>query len=180
MKKCSVLDIENALNNAHCQIIDVREPAEHEAEHLSAAKLIPLSRFDAELPKSGLDKNKPVYVLCRSGNRAGQAAQKLMQAGFQEVRVLEGGLAAWSAAGKSTTKGVSRVWGLERQVRFAAGFLVLLGLMLAHWVNIYWVGLSVFVACGLMFSAVTDTCTMGLILAKMPWNQKNSKGCCAS
>ena len=63
-------------------------------------------------------------------------------------------------------------WALERQVRFAAGLLVLTGVLSSVFVHPYFVWLSAFVGAGLVFAAVTDTCAMGLLLAKMPWNSQ--------
>jgi hypothetical protein len=70
---------------------------------------------------------------------------------------------------------------LERQVRIAAGLLVLLGALLGWLVHPALVGLSAFVGAGLVFAGVTDTCGMGLLLARMPWNQVNDAAntCCA-
>jgi hypothetical protein len=60
---------------------------------------------------------------------------------------------------------------LERQVRIAAGSLVLIGIALGWFVHPYFIGLSAFVGAGLVFAGVTDTCGMGMILARMPWNK---------
>ena len=60
---------------------------------------------------------------------------------------------------------------LERQVRIAAGFLVLTGVILGFTVHPGFFGLSGFVGAGLMFAGITDTCAMGMLIAKMPWNQ---------
>jgi hypothetical protein len=60
---------------------------------------------------------------------------------------------------------------LERQVRIAAGFLVLAGSLLAFFVHPYFVALPAFVGAGLMFAGITDSCAMGMLIAKMPWNQ---------
>ncbi len=61
---------------------------------------------------------------------------------------------------------------LERQVRIAAGSLVLLGAALGAFVHPAFVGLSAFVGAGLLFAGVTDTCGMGMALARMPWNRR--------
>jgi hypothetical protein len=60
---------------------------------------------------------------------------------------------------------------LERQVRIAAGSLVLLGSALGCFVDPAFIGLSAFIGAGLIFAGITDTCGMGIILARMPWNQ---------
>ncbi len=109
--------------------------------------------------------------MCRSGNRARQGAEKLAGKGFTGVHVIEGGMQAWSKAGLPVVKGESKIWSLERQVRFAAGLLVLAGVILAFAVHPYFALLSGFIGAGLVFAAVTDTCGMAMMLAKMPWNQ---------
>ena len=94
-----------------------------------------------------------------------------MAKGFTDIHVIEGGMAAWSEANLPMIKGDSRVWSLERQVRFTAGLFVLAGVLLGILVNPYLVLISGFIGAGLMISAVTDTCGMGMILARMPWNK---------
>ena len=84
---------------------------------------------------------------------------------------------AWTEAKLPVVKGESKIWSLERQVRFVAGFLVVLGGVLALAVHPYFVGLSIFVGAGLTFAAVTDTCGMAMILARMPWNQQKAATC---
>ena len=81
-----------------------------------------------------------------------------------------GGTLAWDAAGLPVVRGKKTIL-LERQVRIAAGFLVLVGAVLALVVHPYFVGLSAFVGAGLMFAGITDSCGMGMLLAKMPWNR---------
>lgn len=172
MKKISVEQFENEVKmNSGAQCLDVREPAEYAETRLENFNLSSLSRL-SEKSVEALEKSKTTYLLCRSGNRACQAADRLEKMGFSDVRVIEGGLGAWESAGKHVIKGLSKIWSLERQVRFAAGFLVLSGIVLATAVHPGGLFLSAFVAAGLMFSAVTDTCGMGMVLARMPWNQK--------
>ena len=68
------------------------------------------------------------------------------------------------------TKGKG-VISIERQVRIGAGTMVLAGVLLGHYVYPGWYFLSGFIGCGLIFAGITDWCGMGLLLAKMPWNQ---------
>ena len=88
---------------------------------------------------------------------------------------------AWEQAGLPMRRGPKAV-SLERQVRIAAGSLVLLGAVLALTVHPWFALLSAFVGAGLVFSGVTDTCGMGMLLARMPWNQVKEQGmaCCSS
>ncbi len=150
-------------------LIDVREPAEYAALRLADSTLIPLSTLEERAPS--LDQARPIVLVCHSGSRAAQAARSLEARGFADVRVLAGGLQAWKRLGLPVEQGASRVWPLERQVRFAAGALVLAGFSLAWLVHPWCLALSAFVGAGLVFSAVTDSCAMAMLLARLPWNQ---------
>jgi rhodanese-related sulfurtransferase len=83
---------------------------------------------------------------------------------------VDGGTQAWEAAGLPIVRGQKTI-SLERQVRIAAGSLVVLGAVLGYFVHPYFIGLSAFVGAGLVFAGVTDTCGMGMLLARMPWNK---------
>jgi rhodanese-related sulfurtransferase len=103
--------------------------------------------------------------------RAAQAAEKFAAAGQDRGVVIAGGTQAWIQAGLPVDRGAAKVISLERQVRIAAGSLVLLGLLLGWLVHPAFFGLSAFVGAGLIFAGITDVCGMGLLLARMPWNQ---------
>ena len=77
-------------------VLDVREPFEYAEGHVEGSILVPLATVAA---RSGeFPKDVPVYVFCRSGNRSLEAAQTLVAAGFSDVRNVEGGILAWTAA----------------------------------------------------------------------------------
>ncbi len=176
IKEINVREIEKMTEKGgECQIIDVREFPEFGSERVQGARLMPLSNFGQHT--GDIDRSKPVYLMCRSGGRAKQAAEKLIGKGFTDVFVIEGGMTAWGQANLPVIKGESKVWSLERQVRFAAGSLVVLGVLLSVIVHPYFVGLSAFVGAGLVFAAVTDTCGMAMMLARMPWNQSKGVTC---
>ena len=86
---------------------------------------------------------------------------------------------AWAEAGLPVNRGSSKVISLERQVRIAAGAIVLTGVLLAHFVHPTFIWLSGLVGAGLTFAGITDWCGMGMLIAKMPWNQRGSDACCA-
>jgi rhodanese-related sulfurtransferase len=113
----------------------------------------------------------PLYFICRSGGRGKQACEKLLAAGYASVVNVEGGTSAWAEAGLPVVRGRKAI-ALERQVRMVAGSLVLLGALLGWLVHPAFVALSAFVGAGLLYSGLTDTCGMGMLLARMPWNQK--------
>jgi rhodanese-related sulfurtransferase len=154
-------------------LLDVRTPAEHSEVHVPGVHLVPLDRLDcASLASTdGFSKERPVFILCRSGARAKQAAEKLESAGFSNCNVVEGGTMAWADAGFPVNRGATKVISLERQVRIAAGAIVLTGALLGHFVNPSFIWLSGFVGGGLVFAGITDWCGMGMLIAKMPWNQ---------
>jgi len=150
------------------QLVDVREQAEFAGGRIPGARLLPLGELQSDATE--LDPLRPVVCVCRSGKRSAQALEKLVALGFDQVQQLDGGLTAWEQAGFPLEKDEQAPWALERQVRLAAGSLVLTGLSL----SLVWppaIGLSWFVGAGLVFAAATDWCGMGLLLAKMPWNR---------
>ncbi len=77
-------------------LLDVREPQEYNFSRIKEkeAMLVPLMQLPAVMDK--LPKDKPIYVLCRSGNRSLQATLWLRQKGFENVKNIEGGILAWS------------------------------------------------------------------------------------
>ncbi|NOY43419.1 MAG: rhodanese-like domain-containing protein [Planctomycetes bacterium] len=153
-------------------LIDVRTPAEYREVHATLARNVPLLALDPEdvIQAHEGSCDEPLYVICRSGSRANQACLKFVEAGFTNVVNVEGGTLAWDGAGLEVVRGKKAI-SLERQVRIAAGSLVLLGAVLGYFVNPYFIGLSAFVGAGLVFAGITDTCGMAMILARMPWNQ---------
>jgi len=153
------------------RLIDVRTPAEFGEVHIEGSQLMPLGRLRPEELKG-----EACVLVCRSGKRAAQAMEKLEAAGCGSLRVLEGGVTAWEQAGLPVKRGEA-VLSLERQVRIAAGLLVLTGVILGTWVHPALYGLAAFVGAGLTFAGITDWCGMGLLLAKAPWNQRGGGSC---
>lgn len=149
-------------------VLDVRTPLEHGEMNLPGAVLHPLHQLDPGEVKS-LCKGGTCYVLCRSGKRAEAAAGQLEAAGLKDVVVIEGGILACEQAGLPVNKGAA-VMSLERQGRLAVGLFVLIGGLLAVFLNPAWVWVCVFFGAGLAFAAITDFCLLGMLLARMPWN----------
>lgn len=164
-------------------LIDVRTPVEFREVHAAAARNLPLDRLDPAtvMQARNGNKNEPLYLICRSGSRGQQACEKFLAAGFPNVVNVEGGTMACVEAGLPVVRGKKAI-SLERQVRIAAGSLVLLGVLLGWLVHPVFFGLSAFVGAGLVFAGITDTCGMGMMLARMPWNQvKDAPAkCCAT
>lgn len=161
-------------------LLDVRMPAEFEEIHIPGSVLHPLSDLDPAAVRKLAEGKASCVVVCRSGNRARQAAAKLESAGLDNLSILDGGVLAWESAGLDVKRGRKTI-SLERQVRIGAGSMVLAGVVLGFLLNPAFFFLSGFVGCGLIFAGVTDWCGMGLLLAKMPWNNRRPGGstaCC--
>jgi rhodanese-related sulfurtransferase len=154
-------------------LIDVRTEAEYGACHVDGAALFPLQDLSVAkilLAAEEADAGGPIYVLCKAGGRAKQAASKIAPETLRNVIVVEGGTDACVEAGMPVNRG-KEVMSLERQVRITAGSLVFAGALLGWQVDPAFYGLSAFVGAGLVFAGVTDTCAMGMLIARMPWNK---------
>lgn len=174
-------------------VLDVRTDMEHAEKRLSFGHShIPL---DALRPadfmiRHGLDKDSGVYILCRSGKRATQAAEKFVAEGYRNVHVIEGGIIACEDCGQkveghaANTNAVSTqakgLISLERQVRIAAGAIAATGALLGLMVNPLFSVIPLFVGGGLMFAGITDRCGMALVLTKAPWNRMSNSTACAA
>lgn len=155
-------------------LIDVRTPPEFREVHLAQARNIPLDQLDLKVvAQERRSQDQPLYIICQSGGRGRQACARLRSAGADNVVNVEGGTLACVQAGLPVIRG-PRTISLERQVRIAAGALVLLGTALGFFVRPVILLLPAFVGAGLVFAGITDTCGMGLLLARMPWNRSGT------
>ncbi|MCM3805082.1 rhodanese-like domain-containing protein [Streptomyces sp. DR7-3] len=157
---------------AELTVIDVRTPGEYASGHLPGAHNIPLDHLDSALPALEAAAGRgDLLLVCASGTRSTQARERLARYGITAAD-LTGGTNGWIQLGHDVLRpaGARAVWAMERQVRLAAGSLVLAGLLTgrrrpaARW-------LAAGVAGGLVFSALTDTCGMAKVLAKLPHNR---------
>lgn len=168
-------------------MIDVRTPMEFYEVHAVGALLAPLDTLNPELIMNsrGARAHEPLYVICRSGSRSAQACKAFEKAGFSNVINIEGGTLKWVAAGLPVNRGTKKAMSLERQVRICAGLLVLagtIGAVFSPWFLI----IPGFIGAGLTFAGLSNTCGMGMVLARMPWNKSlqatqscSGGGCCS-
>lgn len=91
-----VAAFKKGIENDNIQLIDVRTPKEYEEGHIENAKLIDYFSDNFKENLQQLDKEKPVYLYCRSGHRSGNSAKILKDLGFKEIYDLKGGYMAWS------------------------------------------------------------------------------------
>ena len=166
-------------------ILDVRTEMEHGEKHLKLSHThIPLDKFDPNdfVTKYALDKKDNIYILCRSGKRACQAALSFDFDDCPNIYVIEGGILACEDVGYAiegytcgANANLKRPISLERQVRIGAGILVATGAILGISVHSLFTVIPLFVGCGLIFAGITDLCGMALILTKAPWNKIKNK-----
>ena len=155
------------------RLLDVRTPGEFEAEHIVGAYNVPLDTLGEHGAEIRANVSDPVVLVCRSGQRARKAEEALKAAGMNNLHVLDGGMNGWATAGHPMRRGAPRM-SLERQVRIAAGLLAATGGWLALFVNPLFAAIPAFVGTGLVFAGVTDTCAMGMLIAKLPYNRPAS------
>lgn len=92
-----------AMQDAGAFMLDVREPSEWNEMHMPGATLIPLGQLSSRLNE--VPKDKPVVVVCRSGNRSAQGRDILAANGFTSVTSMAGGMNQWQGAGLPTVSG---------------------------------------------------------------------------
>lgn len=171
IKTIDALALKQLLDRHAVTLVDVREPGEYAEAHIPGAALVPLSQFDVQAISQQAQTKLVLY--CGTAKRSAIAAQKLLDADFGEVTHLDRGLGAWKAAGYLTEAQPDAPISLMRQVQIVAGALMLIGTLLGSLVSPWFLFLSGFVGAGLVFAGVTDTCLLGMLLAKLPYNQRS-------
>lgn len=174
----SVQQLGECCRQGEVELVDVRTPLEFSEVRAESARNVPLDALDphAVMQARNGSAEQPLYVICKSGSRGAKALQKFVDAGYANVINVEGGTEAWVNAGLPVVRG-KKVMSLERQVRIAAGGIVLVGTLLGFFVHQYFLGIPAFVGSGLMFAGITDSCAMGMLIAKMPWNRCSGGSC---
>lgn len=155
------------------RLLDVRSPAEFETTHIPGAYNVPLDLLREHRAELRAHLGEDVVLVCRSGARATQAGQSLAEAGLPNLKILDGGMLAWQQqAAAPLTRGRAR-WDLERQVRLVAGSIVLASVLASLLVpGLQWI--AAVIGAGLTVAALTNTCAMGMLLARLPYNKGSS------
>ena len=155
------------------RLFDVRTPGEYDSTHIPGAYNVPLDTLDEHAPEIRASVGEPIVLICQSGNRARRAEETLARAGLPSLHVLDGGIAAWTTAELPVRRGRHRL-SLERQVRIGAGAIAAIGGLLALVFDPLFGALSAAVGLGLVTAGLTDTCLMGMLLARLPYNRTNA------
>jgi rhodanese-related sulfurtransferase len=162
------------LEKGEVSLIDVREPAEFQGEHIPQASNIPLTRIQdgisVKLPP-GLRK----VLQCKGGRRARIAASLLQENSPQEeFWYLDGGIDAWKDAGLPVISSSKTVLPLDQQVKILIGSLILLFIILGFKVSAgYFYGAGL-IGVAMIVGGITGVCAVTMALARMPWNQRAS------
>lgn len=156
-------------------LLDVRTDAEYRAGHAEGARLVSLDEIDPRaLPtligKPGLGRYETLYLTCQSGARARRAAERLAEAGYHNLAVIEGGTKAWEQAGLPMVRR-GRAIGLDRQVQIAVGTLLVLKVIFGFTIHEIFFAAVPLIGVGLIVAGVTRWCGMANLLARMPWNR---------
>lgn len=150
------------------RLLDVRTGGEFETAHIPGAYNVPLDTLNEHASELARFEH-PVVLVCQSGGRAAQACERLTAAGQAGLRVLDGGVVAWTEAGGEVQRGRQR-WAMDRQVRLAASSIGLSAMAASIAVpRAKWIAVGVFG--GLFVSAVSNTCGMAKVLAGLPYNR---------
>ena len=157
-------------NHEDLMIIDVRSGAEFDALHIKGSYHVPLAMLSEHTEEFAAKMGTRVVLVCQSGNRAEQARKHLDAVGLSSASVLSGGVPAYATAGGNVVRGRG-AWALERQVRMTAGSLVLAGVLGSKFISPKLGLIAGGIGAGLTFSAATNSCAMGQMLSKMPWNR---------
>ena len=152
------------------RLLDVRTPGEFESHHIAGAYNVPLDLLGEHGNEIRAGVADPVILVCRSGQRARKAEEVLAASGMRNLHILDGGMTAWSAAGLPVRQRAPKM-SLERQVRIAAGGIAATGGLLALFANPLFAAVPALVGSGLVFAGLTDSCMMGMMLAKLPYNR---------
>ena len=150
------------------QILDVRSSGEFESVHIPGSFNVPLDLL-AEHVEQVAELDRPVVLVCQSGSRAATAQDKLERAGKSNLRVLDGGIGSWMTSGGDVVRGAEK-WSLDRQVRGVAGAIVATSILVSV-VAPKARFLAGAIGAGLLLSAVSNTCAMGMMLSKLPYNR---------
>lgn len=171
IKTVDATTLKRWLDDNEAVLIDVREPAEHNAEKINAATLIPLSTMcEKTLPETF---GKKLVIHCHSGKRSHNACEKLLAKNpDREFYTLEGGICAWSDAGYAVQKSKGFFIPLNQQVQITLGLFICVGTFLSYAISPMFLLFTGFLGVGLIFAGLSGFCGLALLLAKMPWNQK--------
>lgn len=177
LKTIDAKTLKTWLDSNEAILVDVREPAEHAAENIKGATLLPLGNVSkSTLPPCA---GKKLVIHCRKGGRGGSACEKLLaEDPSLDIYNLEGGIEAWNAAGLTVASSGKAFLPLDRQVQLTIGLLLIAGSVLGAMFSPAWFLMTGLIGAGLTVAGLTGFCGLALVMAKMPWNQAKTTSYC--
>ena len=159
-------------------VLDVRSVAEYRAGHIPGAQLMPIDSLSADalaraFKRPSLGREETLYITCHTGPRALQAAERLQQAGYANLTLVEGGTQRWEQLGLPVER-CGRALSLERQVQIAIGSLLMLKVVLGFSVHELFFALTAMIGIGLIVAGTTRWCGMARLISRMPWNRNTN------
>lgn len=166
----------NLSEDAPCVLIDVRTKSEYANLHAKNAISIPLDEISKQRVQqvSSDIGNTTIYLICQSGMRSAQAANRLMKEGLANVISITGGTLAWKKQNLPIEGAGRKALSLQRQVQLTAGLLALIGGISGYTIHQWFFLVPTLIGLGLTLSGATGSCLMGTLLSKMPWNQTST------
>jgi rhodanese-related sulfurtransferase len=86
------------INRERAVVVDVREPEEYAAGHVTGAKNVPLNQLDEKLGAAVKNKSVPLLLICATGARAQRAVATAKKLGYEQAQAVAGGLKSWKEA----------------------------------------------------------------------------------
>jgi rhodanese-related sulfurtransferase len=86
------------INRERAVVVDVREPEEFAAGHVTGAKNVPLNQLEQKLPTAVKNKSLPLLLVCATGARAQRAVATAKKLGYEQAQAVAGGLKSWKDA----------------------------------------------------------------------------------
>jgi rhodanese-related sulfurtransferase len=165
----NALELSTLLRDRPARLLDVRTASEFENAHIPGAYNLPLDQLSEHVRELRVAQGS-VVLICQSGQRAQRADALLRESGMANMHVLEGGMNEWQARGFAVRRLRARV-SLERQVRIVAGAIVASGAIAALTVSPWFAIVPALIGSGLVFAGLSNTCAMGMLLARLPYNR---------
>ena len=156
------------LDEGRAELIDIRDAGERRRLRVPAARWMPLAGLDAGLKAE--PRGAVGIFHCQSGRRTRMHADRLAAVGYAETYVLAGGIQAWRQAGGPVTSDSGAI-DIMRQVQIVAGGLIVAGALAGAWIDPGFHWLSGLVGAGLLYSGLSGSCGMAMLLGKLPFNR---------
>jgi glyoxylase-like metal-dependent hydrolase (beta-lactamase superfamily II)/rhodanese-related sulfurtransferase len=175
LQNVSAQQLAAAMAAGPVNLIDVRTAGEFETVRIEGSVSAPLDRLDPASLLARFGADNPIYCICQTGTRSQFATAQLRDAGFRQVIHADGGTNTWSAAGLPVVRGGRNRLALDRQMRIAAGALILAGVATGALLHPLGYAFAALMGAGMIYAGISNHCGITLLLARMPWNRASTQ-----